>query len=281
MLKDAESDEERHGGDDYDAVQTDPDQYADHDGYADDDDAMHGEWREPDNGRAYWRRRFFILCGGIAALGVCAWLLPGPHQPSKRDAAAASASIAADAKRQALPSAAKGPGWSGSSSMPNPYPTAQAKTAKTAKKAYPGKKPAPSASPSGAKAGACPPADIVLSLTTSQPSYHKGEHPSFDVYAVSTLAAPCTMAYGAGSVRLVVTRHGRVMWDSNACKPTPAGQVRFTRGVPQVLTMVWNPTVKKPAGCAGKLPSGAGATLDAVAMTHGHSSPVHSFKLSN
>lgn len=271
MWMDTDSDEEGHGGD----------YHASYPGAERDE-----EWDLAAD-RAYWRRRFLILCGGVVALGACAWLFPGAHQPSKRDAAAVSASMAALARQQALPPAATGPAWPGASGIPDVYPTAPASPAKATQAAKPAKKPSPashprpgpSASPAPKK-GACAPADIVLSLFTSRPSYAKGTHPKFSVYAVSTSATPCTLTYGAGSVRVVVTRSGHVVWDSTACKPAPARQVRFTLGVPQVLTMVWNPAVAKPAGCAGSLPAGTSAALDAVAMSHGESSPVRTFTVS-
>lgn len=268
------------------------------------DNDYSGEWDEAEHDpawslgadRVYWRRRFFILCAGVVALGVCAWLFPGTRQPSKPDVAAMNASMAALAKRQALPAAATGPAWPRVSSMPNVYPAVPAKPAKPAKAAKPTKaakpvqkastarhrKPAPSASPSpsAAKAGTCAPSDIVLSLFTSQPSYAKGAYPKFSVYAVSTSATPCTLSYGAGSVQVVVTRGGHVVWNSAACKPAPAKPVQFALGVPQVLAVAWNPTVTRPAGCAGTLPAGTSATLDAVAMSHGKSSPVRTFKVS-
>jgi hypothetical protein len=267
--------------------------------------AKYDEQVRPDD-RAYWRRRFLILCGGVAALGVCAWLFPGAHQPSKHEAATTSASMAALAKRQALPSAASGPAWPGPSSMPNVYPTAggksgPAKAGRPAASPKPGvayhPKTAPSAHDSqggkdvkGKKDGqrakdaakatsGCAPGDIVLSLFTGKPSYAKGAHPSFSVYAVSTKASPCQLTFGAGAVQVVVTRQGHVVWDSNACKPGPAQPVKFTLGVPQALTMVWNPSVKEPSGCAGALPGGAKGTLNAVAVSHGQSSPVRTFKL--
>jgi hypothetical protein len=292
MRSDADSEEKGHGAD-YPAESDGP--------------AYDERWELHDD-RAYWRRRFFILCAGVVVLGVCAWLLPAAHQPSKGQAAAATASMDALAKRQALPSSANGPAWPGPSNSPNVYPTAATNspsptqsasptataTATKASTAYHPEPTAsaspsaslsasPSASPSasGTEAGACAPANIVLSLFSSKPSYAKSEHPSFSVYAVSTAAAPCTMTYGAGAVQVVVTQRGHVMWNSAACKPTPAQTVRFTRGVPQILTLVWNPTVKQPAECSGSLPAGATATLDAVAISHGQSSPVHSFKLAN
>ena len=78
---------------------------------------------------------------------------------------------------------------------------------------------------------------------------------------------------------VIVTRHGQVVWDSAACKPAAVKAVRFTPGVPQVLTLMWNPEVTQPAGCAGSLPFGSSGTLDAVAMSHGQSSPVRAFTL--
>ena len=257
---------------------------------AESDGPVSDEWRELNEDRAYWRRRFIILCAGVAALGVCAWLLPGVRQPSKHAAAAASASMDALAKQQALPSAAYGPAWheprstGSTSATTSPSPTAgtsaKAGTTKHPEATATGS-PSPSASSSGTKAGACAPASIVLTLSISKPSYPKGAHPSFSVYAVSTSAAPCTLTFGAGAVQLMVTQSGHVMWDSAACKPAPAQAVRFTLGVPQVLTLTWDPAIKQPAGCAGTLPTGANATLDAVAMSHGQTSPVRSFKLAN
>ena len=267
-------------------------------GYGDDCDGSYDEVGDLEDDRAYWRRRFFILCGGVVALGVCAWLFPGAHQPSARTAAAARASMAAIAKRQALPSAAYGSAWPDRKAMaeatdkasPAVSPAASGRLAnamtakakpkpKIANKVGTAYHPKPLGSGRVGAAGACAPADIVLSLFTSQPSYAKGTRPKFSVYAVSTSAGPCTLPYGTGSVQVVVTRRGHVVWDSAACKSSAPKSVRFTLGVPQVLTMAWDPAAAGPAGCAGSLPAGASGTLDAVAMSNGQSSPVRTFKL--
>jgi len=126
----------------------------------------------------------------------------------------------------------------------------------------------------------CAPADIVLSLLTSQASYTQSARPQFDVYAVSTASSPCQMAYGAGSVRVVVTRNGQVVWDSRSCGSPAATTVQFQRGVPQLLTITWNREATSPSGCAGSLAKGATGTFDAVALTAGQSSPVRTFTLS-
>lgn len=255
------------------------------DGY----DASRDETRDLRNDRAYWRRRFFILCGGVVALGACAWLFPAAHQPSAREVAATRASMAALAKQQALPSVAYGSAWPEPSTpaaspapppAPTPAPSATPATATESpqQKASTAYRPGLATSASG-RAGACAPADIVLSLFTSQSSYAKGERPKFSVYAVSTSSAPCTLPYGAGSVQVVVTRHGHVVWDSAACNHSAAKPVQFTLGVPQLLTMVWNPEVTEPADCAGSLPAGTSGALDAVAMSDGQSSTVHTFEV--
>jgi hypothetical protein len=254
-----------------------------------------GSGRDPD---AYWRRRFFILGGGIVVVGLCVWLFPGGRHAAPRTSAAANASMAALDKRGELPAAAYGSTWPGPTPKPTATATATPSVAKTTSKsadprktpsrAYPDVSPSQSSSPSptpkpsaaAVKGPRCAPAAIVLSLFTGQPSYGQGASPTFDVYAVSTSSAPCTLGYGPGSVQVVVTSRGRVVWDSAACKPPAAAAVRFTLGVPQVLSIIWNRHAGEPAGCAGTLPAGDSGTFDAVAMTDGQSSPVRSFTLS-
>ena len=119
----------------------------------------------------------------------------------------------------------------------------------------------------------------MLSLFTSQASYSQDAQPQFNVYAVSTAASQCQMAYGAGSVRVIVTKNGQVVWDSAGCKPPAAKTVRFQRGVPQLLTISWNRHATSPSGCAGSLPAGAWGTFQAVAMITGQTSPVRTFAL--
>lgn len=249
-------------------------------------DDYHDQAWDPDRDRAFWRRRFLILCAGVVALGVCAWMFPGAHQPPAKTVAATRTSMAALASQQALPPAAYGDAWPGPKAVTSPSvepatatPTVSAKpsAAKNAKKKTgTAHHPSAAAAPSG---GACAPAGVVLSLFTGEPSYPRGASPKFSVYAVSTSAAACTLPYGAGSVQVIVTWHGHVVWDSAACKPSPAKPVRFALGVPQVLTMAWNPRAAGPAGCAGALPARASGPLDAVAMSHGQSSPARAFTL--
>jgi len=101
---------------------------------ADSDEEGCGDDYDASDDRAYWRRRFLILCGGVVALGACAWLFPGAHQSSAHDAAATRASVAALGKRQALPSVAYGSTWP-EPSKAAPSPAASAKLDNEVKKA--------------------------------------------------------------------------------------------------------------------------------------------------
>jgi hypothetical protein len=247
-----------------------------------------GSWYLTDNG-AHWRRRFFVLCAGVVALGVCAWLLPGARQAPGTSAAAREDAMAA-ATRQSLPGAAYGPAWS--SRAPSPSPADSAKLAGKTKKPrqagtshhHPRQAGSPAASsaasaPHRRAASACAPGDIVLSLFTSQAGYGRKARPRFNIYAVSTAAAGCTLTFGPGAVQVIVTSRGRVVWNSAACHPPAASRVRFTLGVPRLVTVTWDRGAPRPAGCAGFLPAGFTGSLRAVAMSHGESSPSRTFRL--
>ena len=235
---------------------------------------------------AHWRRRFFILCAGVVALGTCAWLLPGARQTPGRSAAARD-SMAAAATRQSLPGAAYGAAWSSPAPTPSASPAGSAKLAGKTKKPqrigtsyHPRQAGSPAASaPPGRAAAACAPGDIVLSLFTSQASYGRKARPRFDVFAVSTAAAGCTLTFGPRAVRVIVTSRGRVVWNSAVCDPPAARRVRFALGVPRLVTVTWNRAAARPAGCAGRLPAGFTGTLRAVAVSHGQSSQASTFRL--
>ena len=232
--------------------------------------------RRPADPSAYWRRRFFILGGGLAVLAVLAWQFTGKG-PSASTPAADSSSMAALRAAQTLPSGAYGspaavPSLATPVEIPPTTPPPTTPSTKQAS-AHPSETSTAPAGPS------CAPGDIVLTLVTSQASYGQAAQPEFHVYAVSTASSPCQLAYGAGSVHVVVTRHGQVVWDSSACKAAAAKPVQFQLGVPQLLTVSWDRQAAGPSGCAGSLSAGATGTFDAVAQAAGQSSEVRTFKL--
>src|ERR1700722_14223874 len=88
-----------------------------------------GSGRDPD---AYWRRRFFILGGGIVVVGLCVWLFPGGRHAAPRTSVAARASMAALDRRGELPSAAYGSTWPAPKPKPVATPSAATTTSKSA-----------------------------------------------------------------------------------------------------------------------------------------------------
>jgi hypothetical protein len=234
----------------------------------------------PDDPDAYWRRRFFILGGGLGVLMLVAWLAGGGGGPSKQasQTAATHAATAARQERSSLP----GAGLSSPSALASPSPSpSRSASARPVVSHTPSAKPSASASGT-AKAGGkrCPAGSMVLSLFTSAGSYRPSEQPKFTVYSVSTSAAPCTMAFGPGAVRVVVTRRGHVVWNSASCKSSDQGQqtAEFSQGVPQEVSLTWNRKASAQS-CAGTLVPGEWGTFQAVAKANGHSSPVRTFKL--
>jgi hypothetical protein len=241
------------------------------------------EYPDPES---YWRRRFFILVGGLVLVGGITWVLSVMAGPVKPIQVAGKGHVGPSASlsvRDTLPAAAYGaPSGAASAGGPSSGGASAAAT--------PGAASSGSASGGGsatapaASGRTCSPASIVLSLFTTQSRYSAGQQPRFEVYAVSTALGTCELAYGPSAVRVVVTRKGQVMWDSAACAPqgrapVALGPSRFTQGVPRVTAITWDRRASS-IGCAGAVPAGATGAFDAVAMADGMSSQVRAFSLS-
>lgn len=194
--------------------------------------------------------------------------------------AAAHSSMASVKAGDTLPAGAYG-SPAATPSLTTPAMTPPPTTAPASPTAKPSPTASTSAKASTAAGPSCAPGSIVLSLFTSQASYSQGTRPHFEVYAVSTASTPCQLPYGTGSVQVVVTKKGQVVWDSTSCGSSAAKPVQFQTGVPHMLTISWNRDAKSPSGCAGSLSKGATGTFDAVAMTAGKSSQVRTFQLTS
>jgi hypothetical protein len=117
----------------------------------------------------------------------------------------------------------------------------------------------------------------VLSLFPGEADYGPRQSPTFSIYAVSTSSSPCKLSYGPGSVRVVVTEHGSVVWDSSSCKTHEAtGKVNFSQGVPQEISLSWD---RQSTSCGASAKAEPG-TLQVDASTDGRWSPVRSFTIS-
>jgi hypothetical protein len=240
-----------------------------------------------DDPDAYWRRRFLMLGGGLFILMLIGWQFSGGPSPSASHTATSRASMAARQSRAQLSSAAYAKARPGglpphrtATASARPSRSAKSSVARTTQRRKGGTAAPGKSSGSVVAVGArCQASDVVLSLFTSQSSYGPAAQPRFDVYAVSTARGWCQMTYGPASVRVIVTRHGRVVWDSTTCASSAAGTARFERGVPRVLAIAWNRGATRSAGCAGSLSPKAWGTFEAVAMAHGQTSAVRSFLL--
>ena len=233
-----------------------------HSDYQHDDYQQHGafEYRDPDY---YWRRRFLVLAGGLAIVGLITVGLSTLLGPAKPETPRGAAPASLAARNTPPPVGAHSP------AAPAVAPARHA-----------------SSSLASSQAASCSPSAMVLSLFTAKPQYGPGQQPRFEVYAVSTAPGACTLAFGPSFVQVVVVWHGQVLWDSAQCPlslstrhGTATGPVRFTQGVPQVTALSWNREASNP-GCAGSVPAGVSGRVDAVVLAAGKSSPVRSFTLS-
>ncbi|HUN34688.1 MAG TPA: hypothetical protein VMU95_22025 [Trebonia sp.] len=205
------------------------------------------DYRDPD---AYWRRRFFILAAGFAALCGMTWGISALLGPTRSVRGGSASTVLA-------PYGKLGSGPGKGAGQPVQTPVIRLDSPST-----------------------CRPASIVLSLFPSQARYSLGQRPQFAVYAVSTARKACELDFGPAVVRVTVTRGGHVVWSSAACglggTANAAGRVRFTRGVPRVATVSWNGQPGS-AGCAGPARVEAAGTYAVMATADGQSSPLRTF----
>lgn len=248
-----------------------------------------------------------MLVGGLVILGLLAWALSGTA--SRTTAAAQQSAVAEVRAANALPSAAYGtvPPAPAVAVAVSPSalasPTASPKASKSPKGQSPkGQSPksqspkdkspkaaSSSKAPTKTKAvkrakrvtlqadGACPAGSVVMTLFSVRPSYPAGEQPVFDVYAVSTSAVGCEFRFGPGAVRVLVSQHGRTVWDSAVCHPAAVQPERLVRGVPVQMSVSWNRNAGY--GCRGWLPARAAGRFTAIARTATQSTPATTFEL--
>ena len=127
--------------------------------------------------------------------------------------------------------------------------------------------------------GGCAPNAIVLSLFTSKSSYHAGQYPVFEVYAVSTASRACSFDISPARLHVQVSSSGRVIWDSADCtRGQPDRRAELRRGVPAQESLSWNRTISLP-GCVTVASSARPGTYQVQARDASVASPVRTFKL--
>ena len=282
----------------------------DRNAYRDDDDTDQPDASQPD---AYWRRRVITLCAGLALLGLLAWAFSGGggKPAAAKKAAQASGALPAiaysgtPASRAAASAAVNGAPGSGAPASPSPGADASVSAGSSASLPFLTASPSPGASTPGASAsasaraaraaaaanaaagpasgvepgGGCAPNAIVLSVFTSKTSYHAGQYPVFEVYAVSTASRACTFNLSPAKLHVLVSSSGRVIWDSADCARGRRNKVaELRRGVPTQESLSWNRTISLP-GCVTVASSARPGTYQVQARDASVASPFRTFKL--
>jgi hypothetical protein len=287
----------------------------DRNAYRDDDDTGQPDASQPDD---YWRRRVITLCAGLALLGLLAWAFSGgggkPVAATK--AAQASGALSATAysgtpasgpaaSGAAAGAAANGAAAGGAPASPSPGADASASAGSSASLPFLTASSSPGASMPGASAsasaraargaaaanaaagpasgvepgGGCAPNAIVLSVFTSKTSYHAGQYPVFEVYAVSTASRACTFNLGPAKLHVLVSSSGRVIWDSADCtRGRPNKRAELRRGVPAQESLSWNRTISLP-GCVTVASAARPGPYQVQAKDASVASPFRTFKL--
>ena len=279
-------------------------------------DTYHGDAYQGD---AYWRRRVITLCAGLALLGLLAWAFSGGggKPAAKKGSQASGARPAAAYSGTPTPGADTSPGANASASAGSsaslPFLTASPSPgASTPGAGTPGAGPAgasagsssagsgsASASATAARGaavaanagagpasgvepgGGCAPNAIVLSLFTSKSSYHAGQYPVFEVYAVSTASRACSFNISPAKLHVQVSSSGRVIWDSADCtRGQPDRRAELRRGVPAQESLSWNRSISLP-GCVTVASSARPGTYQVQARDASVASPVRTFKLAH
>jgi hypothetical protein len=281
----------------------------DRNAYRDDNDTDQPDASQPD---AYWRRRVITLCAGLVLLGLLAWAFSGGggKPAAAKKAAQASGALPAiaysgtPASGAAASAAVSGAPASGAPASPSPGADASASAGSSASLPFLTASPPPGASTPGASAsaraargaaaaanatagpaggvepgGGCAPNAIVLSVFTSRTSYHAGQYPVFEVYAVSTASRACTFNLSPAKLHVLVSSSGRVIWDSADCtRGQPHRRAELRRGVPVQESLSWNRTISLP-GCVTVASSARPGTYQVRARDASVASPVRTFKL--
>lgn len=171
---------------------------------------------------AYWRRRVYVLAGGITAIGLMAWACSGPdHKKS-------TAQVRNTAATMTPPQVTVGP-------VATPVTPAATVTVTVTPTG------APLAQPRSGDP--CDDADVVVGLAPTKDVYQDKERPRFRLSVVNTGRRACTFDVGAKTLRLRITSGADPVWSSDRCADGPASDLQLLRrGIPYITDVDWNRT---------------------------------------
>lgn len=177
--------------------------------------------RDQGEADAYWRRRVYVLAGGITAIGLVAWACSGPdHKKSTaqvRNAAATAGTATAAATPGATPAA---------------VPAATVTVTVT-----------PSAPPSPQRRSGdrCDEQDVVVALTPDKQVFQDKDRPHFRMSVVNTGRRSCTFDVGGRALRLRITSGSDPVWSSDHCSADAASSLQLLRrGIPYIADLTWD-----------------------------------------
>jgi hypothetical protein len=171
--------------------------------------------RERGDAEAYWRRRVYVLAGGITLVGLMAWACSGSdHKRSTAQVRNAAATVS--------PAAAP----------PTATPTATVTVTAT-----------PTISPPAQRRSGdrCDESDIVVGLTPVRTVFGGKEHPRFGLSVVSTGPRACTFDVGPKALLIRIASGADRVWSSAQCGGGPGADLQMLRrGVPYLATLEWD-----------------------------------------
>lgn len=166
---------------------------------------------------AYWRRRVYVLAGGIALIGLVAWACSGDdHKKSTAQVRNAAATMS--------PAAAPLAGAT-------PAPAVTVTVTAT-----------PTATPAGKRAGdQCDADDVVVGMTPDATVFTGKQHPRFALSVVNTGRRTCAFDVGPKALVFRISSGSDRVWSSDECVDHPAANLQvLKRGVPYLATLDWD-----------------------------------------
>jgi hypothetical protein len=164
---------------------------------------------------AYWRRRVYVLAGGITLIGLVAWACSGSgHKHSTAQVRNAAATVSPQAP-----------------ATPVASPTATVTVTATPSVALPAKR---------RTGDQCDPSDVVVGVTPTGTVFRGKEHPRFGLSVVNTGKRACTFDVGPKAMLIRISSGPDRVWTSAQCVSGGPSLQLLQRGVPYLATLDWD-----------------------------------------
>jgi hypothetical protein len=188
---------------------------------------------------AYWRRRVYVLAGGIALIGLMAWACSGSGH--KKPAAQVRDAAATTSPQPGLSAGA------GTAATPTPAVTVTVTVT-------------PTTAPARHAGDQCDPEDVVVGVTPAATVFKGKQHPRFSLSVVNTGRRNCTFDVGPKALRIRINSGPDRVWSSDRCVDRAGPNLQMLkRGVPYLPTLDWD-----RRRCDGETRAAAGTYVIAV-----------------